>query len=58
MVGDLHKVNLTAPDRVIIVEIYQVRLMLNQTFSNGVLVGLFFRYTDPRVLDSVWYERD
>jgi tRNA acetyltransferase TAN1 len=28
MVDDMHKVNLTSPDRVIIVEIYQVRLGL------------------------------
>jgi hypothetical protein len=27
MVGDMHKVDLTSPDKVIIVEIYQVRLV-------------------------------
>jgi hypothetical protein len=63
MIDDSHKVDLTAPDKTIIVEIYQVRsflLFLNPTTSTAGYAMIrcinVFSFTNTVFVDGVWYE--
>jgi tRNA(Ser,Leu) C12 N-acetylase TAN1 len=54
MVGDAHKVDLTAPDKVILVEIYQVRPLLTRGVS---AMARCFKVSLANISDGLWHER-